>query len=236
MLEVKNITYYYKKKGFHLKDVNLKLEDGYFAVLLGRNGTGKTTLLRTIYKLYEAKSGEILWDGEKISNEKLGKYRRDVAYVEDGNWCIEWQTVEANIELFKNIYDSFDEIALYENLKQFDFGEELKSKKYNELSKGEKMKLQIAFVLARHPKLVIMDEPFANLDPVIKTDLIEVLHRNVMNNEMSVLISTHLVEDITDITDYIGIMDAGEIKAFGDREEMMTQYKADSLREMLRQM
>lgn len=235
MLEVKNIAYYYKRKGFRIHDVNLKLEEGYFAVLLGNNGAGKTTLLRTIYKMYQPKRGEILWNGEKITNRNLHQYRREAAYIEDGNWCMEWQTVLENVEMLKDIYDTFNKTAFYEYLKAFDFGENLMNKKYEDLSKGEQMKFQVAFVLARHPKLVIMDEPFPNLDPVVKTDLIEVLHQNVMNHEMSVLLSTHLVEDITDLTDYIGIMDEGKMKAFGDREEILSLYHSDNLREILRQ-
>lgn len=230
MLEVKNITYHYKKKGFSIENINLKLEDGYFAVLLGENGAGKTTFLRAIYKMYKTKSGEIFWNGEKITNDNLHIYRKDVAYIEDGNWCIDWKTVTENVGLLKDIYSTFDEAVFYENLKCFGFSENLLDRKYRELSTGEQMKFQIAFVLARRPKLVIMDEPFANLDPIVKTDLIEKLHQNVMNNKMSVLLSTHLVEDITDIIDYIGIMNEGKMKAFGDREEILSQYNSESIR------
>lgn len=232
MLEVKNITYHYRKKGFYIDNVSFNLEDRYFAVLLGENGAGKTTLLRAVYKMYKANDGEILWNGEKITNDNLHKYRNDVAYVEDENWCVDWQTVTENVELLKDIYSTFDETAFYDILKKFDFDKNLMNKKYRDLSTGEQMKFQIAFVLARHPKLLIMDEPFANLDPVVKTDLIEMLHKNVMHNEMRVLLSTHLVEDITDITDYIGIMDKGKMKAFGDREEILSQYNSESLREI----
>jgi ABC-2 type transport system ATP-binding protein len=80
---------------------------------------------------------------------------------------------------------------------------------------------------------MILDEPLANLDPVIKVDLMELLHRKAMEDNMGILISTHLVEDISDMVDFIGIMDDGEMKIFGDRESVFETFNSESLRELL---
>lgn len=229
MFEAKGISYYYRKRGFGISDVNLRLEDGYFAVLLGKNGAGKTTLLRTLYQMYAPKKGELFWNGEKITRSNLDRYRTQAAYIEDGDWCISQMSGAENVELFGKLYERFNERDFRENLDRLDAGEHLLEQPYHSLSKGEQMKLQISFVLARDPGLLFMDEPFANLDPVVKTDFMEIFHQRVTQGRMSVLMSTHLLEDVTDIADYIGIMEDGRMRIFADREEALSRCQTENM-------
>lgn len=80
---------------------------------------------------------------------------------------------------------------------------------------------------------MLLDEPMANLDPVIKTELTDILHKQVTEKNMGIIISTHLVDDISDITDYIGIIDDGEMKIWGDRETVFDKYNSKDLKELL---
>ncbi|MBE5959456.1 MAG: ABC transporter ATP-binding protein [Lachnospiraceae bacterium] len=233
MIQLNNVSYSYKKKGFGIHNINLKLEEGYFTTLLGKNGAGKTTLLKNIYMLYKAKEGDVIWGGNKVDLNNLHLFRKDVAIIDDGFKFSTSLTLEENVDFFGMLYESFDRSLFDSYIKQFDLDVDLKNNYFDKLSKGEKVKFQLAFVLARNPKYLIMDEPFANLDPVVKTDLIDIIHRKVMEDGMGVLMSTHLVEDVTDITDFIVVMDNGSIKLSGDRESVLASEKIEGLRELV---
>ncbi|MBD5106134.1 MAG: ABC transporter ATP-binding protein [Lachnospiraceae bacterium] len=233
MLSVKNISYNYSKKGFGIKDINIDLADGYFTTLLGKNGAGKTTLLKLMYKMLLPKSGEIIWNGEEIGPKNLCDFKKDVAYVDDSGWCRESLTLNENVDLFSGMYEQFDTKEFEDYLNKFELDCNLDEKHFSELSKGEQMKYLIAFALARKPKFLIMDEPFTNLDPIVKTDLIEAIHQKVMNDNMGVIMSTHLVEDVSNITDYVVIMEEGKVKLFGDRDTVMTDKSVMSFRELM---
>ena len=117
-----------------------------------------------------------------------------------------------------------------------EFTKEEYTTKFDELSTGKQMQLQLAFALARHPKLLLLDEPMANLDPVVKTDIWELLIRTIEKENISIIISTHLVEEVNDITDYIGLLDNGRLVKFGDREQILNDdlgNKNKNLRELL---
>jgi ABC-2 type transport system ATP-binding protein len=233
MLSVKNIFYSYKKKGFGIKNINIDLEEGYFYTLLGKNGTGKTTLLNVMYKMLLPKSGEVVINGESVGMKNLCEYKKQVAFVDDNGWCSGLLTLKENVDLFSGLYEDFKLDEFEEYLNKFELECDLNQKKYNELSKGEQMKFLVAFALARNPKYLIMDEPFTNLDPIVKTDLIGAIHKKVMDDKMGVIMSTHLVEDVSDITDYVIIMEDGQIKLFGDREKVMSENNIAGLRELM---
>lgn len=232
MIEIKNMNYSVKSfgKSFAIKNVNFKLEDGYIMSLLGRNGSGKTTLLNLIYGVLTMNSGEVLWNDEKVMLSNLHDFHRDVAYAGDIDWCFDSKAVDENIELLKLLYKDFDEGLFEEYIKFFEFKAADREKKYMELSTGKAMQLQLAFALARKPKLLLLDEPMANLDPVIKVDLMELLQKKVMEENMSIIISTHLVDDISDVTDYIGLIEDGVMTEFGDRESIFDKYNVEDLR------
>lgn len=234
MIEVKNLSYKEKKSknGFSINNISFKLEDGYIMSLLGKNGSGKTTLLNLIYGMFKNDSGEVLWNGNVINIDNNYAFRCDVAYVGGEEWCFSSKSADENIELLKYLYTDFD-MELYEKyLKYFELKESDRRKKYSKLSTGQAMLFQIAFALARKPKLVIMDEPMANLDPIIKVDIMELLQKKVEEENMSIIISTHLLEDITDVTDYIGIIENGKMTEFDNREVIFEKYNADGLREV----
>ena len=94
-------------------------------------------------------------------------------------------------------------------------------KKFGLLSTGEKAKVETAFLLARTPKFIILDEPLANIDPVFKTDILQILQRSVADNGTGVLISTHLLDEISEMVDYIYVMKNGQIVKQGDRFELL---------------
>jgi ABC-2 type transport system ATP-binding protein len=234
MLQVKSLNYKVKNAGgsFAIKDVSFDLEDGYMMCLLGRNAAGKTTLLDMIYGMITQDSGEVLWQGRNVW-DNLYEFHKHVAYIGDSNWCFTEKGMDENVAVLSLLYDEFDQKLYDEYIRLFGLTEADRKQAYSDLSTGQKRQFQLAFSLARRPNLMILDEPLANLDPVIKVDLMELLHRKAMEDNMGILISTHLVEDISDMVDFIGIMDDGEMKIFGDRESVFETFNSESLRELL---
>ncbi|MCM1256818.1 MAG: ATP-binding cassette domain-containing protein [Roseburia sp.] len=96
-------------------------------------------------------------------------------------------------------------------------------KPLGEVSTGEKKQIQLAFAMARRPKLLLLDEPGANLDPVFRVSLMDKLQSQIAREELSVILSTHILEDIEDVADYVGVMEEGRMSFFGDRESFPGQ-------------
>ena len=206
MLEVQNLSY--STKTFSMENVSFSLDDGYLMTLLGRNGAGKTTLFDLVYGRIEPLSGKVLWNDIDVTGMKAIFFGSTTQIV-----------------------SHFDEM-----LEMMEFTKEEYTTKFEELSTGKQMQLQLAFALARHPKLLLLDEPMANLDPVVKTDIWELLIRTIEKENISIIISTHLVEEVNDITDYIGLLDNGRLVKFGDREQILNDdlgNKNKNLRELL---
>lgn len=235
MLKSFKLNYHYgitqpKENGFAIKDVFINAEPGYITCLLGKNAAGKTTLLSLLYGMLRPKSGKVSWEGKQINDKTLAAYRRDVAYFGE-TWCSQSLTVNKNVEMLSILYPTFDR-ETFDSLITLAQAEGTLNRRYMDLSAGEKAKVEIAFLLARKPKLIILDEPLANIDPVFKIDILELLQKSVADNGTGVLISTHLIDEISDMVDYIYVLDNGKIVKHGSRFELMGDGEG-TLREVL---
>lgn len=219
MIKLTNLNYKYDKDDFELKDVSLEVEPGYVTVLVGYNGCGKTTLMRNMYGSLIPKSGEIFLDDKKIEFENLADYHKNVAFVGKSLFA-EYYTVEENVELFKNLYDNYDEDMFLNLINKFDLASRIDSK-FGILSRGQKLKVEIAFAISVKPKYLILDEPFAGLDEISKQDIVEILQNRINEENMGVFISTHLLDEIEDIADFIIMMKGGRIIKQGDRDSVI---------------
>ena len=259
MIECSNIHFQYhnKKSSFKIDDISLRIESGYFTCLLGHNGAGKTTLLKLIYGMIMPESGTVAFDGETISYEKqyegkeieasgipigygreelslknLDTYHRICAYIGE-EWCIPFLSVKDNVDTFSVLYPDFDWRLYGSLLKKLDFNEP--DTLYFRLSTGQQMKVQLCFQLARRPKYIILDEPLANLDVVAKRDIIEVLQQGIKEWDMGVIMSTHLLDEISDVVDYIAVMEEGRLCEYGERDEIFAKHDMDSLRDVMKE-
>lgn len=241
MLEAKNIKYRVSRS-FSLSDINISVPEGYLTCLLGKNGAGKSTLMNVLYGCLIPQGGTVSFGGEEIIRRgrksshlnRMTSFHRDAAFIADMKWCVGKMSIDENVSFLRCMYESFDDEEFERIMNVFEFGEGDRKKKYDLLSTGQKMQFQIAFHMARHPKLYLMDEPLANLDPVIKEDILELVRSKISGENASVLMSTHLVEEISDMVDYIGIMENGKMKAFGNRDEISEEFGAESIRELVK--
>lgn len=193
-LSVSNLTKRFG--GFTLDNVSFDLPKGCIMGLIGSNGAGKTTLLKCILGLVNMNSGEIRIFGKDNRTELS---RTDVGAVFDEEVLPRDSTPEQVAKIVSLLFDTWDDELYREMCQRFD----IPMKKIKHLSKGMKVKLQIALAFAHRPKLLIMDEPAAGLDPAAREELYDLFAEFISDGERSVVVSTHLTDDLDRIADYI---------------------------------
>ncbi|WP_026835530.1 ATP-binding cassette domain-containing protein [Eubacterium xylanophilum] len=234
MIEASNICYSMvsRHKSFEIKDLNISLSRGYVTCLVGHNGAGKTTIMSLLYGMKRQNSGEVRFNGEIISPENIEKYREKVAFV-GGKWCVPHMTVEENITMLSMLYEDFSKEKYDECLRLFE-AEHLSDKVFEEMSTGEKKKVELAFCIARNPEFMFLDEPYANIDPVVRKKMDDIIVSLARKNNVGVLVSTHLIDEINDMVDYVAIVENGMLVDYEDREEILEKYEASNLREAVK--
>ncbi len=217
LLECKNLCKNYDEKQV-LKDVNLKVYGGKIIGLLGKNGTGKTTLIKLINDLLTPTSGEVLIEGKKPGVES----KEIIAYLPERTYLDKGMTVKEAIKYFKEFYKSFDETKAYKLLKDLDLDENTKISK---MSKGMQEKLQLILVMSRDAKLYILDEPLGGVDPATRDYILDTILSN-FSEGASVIISTHLISDIERILDEVIFIDKGKIVLTSSADELRNKENA----------
>ncbi|MDD2397029.1 MAG: ABC transporter ATP-binding protein [Tissierellia bacterium] len=216
MLTINNLS---KKFGDFqvLEDININAEKGQIYGLVGSNGCGKTTTLKHIMKVYKQDEGYITFDGEEVDeNSGIIKY---FYYVQDTLYFPYQYTLNKLFHYEKLMYNMSEEKFEY-LLKYFNID---KNKVLNKMSKGQKKQAAFILSIAAQPKLLLLDEIVDGLDAVIKRKFWDVLIKEVMDNEMTVIISSHDLKELDNICDKVGIMHEGKIL----REENLEKMKED---------
>ena len=226
LLECLNINKSYGNKQI-LKDINLKIPKGKIIGLLGKNGTGKSTLIKLVNDLLTPDSGKILINGKKIGVES----KKVISYLPERTYLDKSMTVDKVIKYFSEFYDNFDEEKARKLLKDLDLDT---TKKLSKMSKGMQEKVQLVLVMSRNADLYILDEPLGGVDPATRDYILDTILNN-FNEGASVIISTHLIADIERILDEVIFIDKGEIILQSDSDELRTKENA-SIDEIFRRM
>ena len=188
---------------FLLDHVSFTMESGYFYVLAGVNGSGKTTLLDCL-------SGAALSSAPGFTGDaRLGglSLRQDPEGLTYGAFYPDWSVKEYSSWLMRLGVDA--------------------SKRVFQLSKGEFMKMQICFALAHHPDFLFLDEPLEGFDPVFRREFLELLGE-LLEQDMGILLSTHITEDVDRLADYVLILENGQLAANATKEELSDRYASVS--------
>lgn len=190
-----------------LNNVNASFESGHIYGLSGRNSSGKSVFLKILCGLYKVTTGEILFDQKSYDKDNL--YLLNMrAIIEKPNFFPELTGYE-NLELLARIQNKIGKTEIEEALKKVNLYEE-KDKRYSEYSLGMKQKLGIAQVLMEDPDIIILDEPFNGIENESVKKISRILKEEKEKGKL-IIISTHIKEDLDNLSDFIYYFDAGEV-------------------------
>lgn len=226
LLEIKNLYKNYGEKQV-LNNITLTVPRGKIIGLLGKNGTGKTTLIKLINGLLTPTEGEIIFEGEKIGPQS----KLNIAYLPERTYLDKSMTINETLKFFKEFYSNFDIDKAKDLLKKLDLDE---NQKIIKMSKGMQEKVQLVLVMSRKTDLYILDEPLGGTDPATRDYILDTILTN-FNEGASIIISTHLISDIERILDEVIFIDKGEIKLISDADELRNKENA-SIDENFRRM
>lgn len=219
ILELKNVTKKYK--GFTLDNISLSLFPGFTMGIIGPNGAGKTTTIRIIMDMVKADRGMVKVFG-KENRKFIREIKNRIGYVgEEQNFYLD-KTVSWTGRFVSRFYRKWDTNLFESLLSRFSIS---RSKKIRELSKGMKVKLSLALALSHDPELIILDEPTAGLDPIIRRELLELLRKIPDNGDKSVLISSHITDDIARTADVVCFIVEGKIVLSSPKDDLLDQWK-----------
>ena len=217
LLECKHLCKSFDGKQI-LKDINLKIPKGKIIGLLGKNGTGKSTLIKLINDLLTPTSGEVLINGEKPGI----KSKEVISYLPERTYLDRDMTVKEAIKYFEEFYKNFDKEKAIKLLKDLDLDID---KKISKMSKGMQEKLQLILVMSRNAEIYILDEPLGGVDPATRDYILDTILSNFCEGA-SVIISTHLISDIERILDEVIFIDKGKIILTSSADELRNKENA----------
>lgn len=218
VIELKNVTKNYGD--FVLEDVTFSIPEGSVCGFIGQNGAGKTTTINLILDIIRRDSGEIRMFGESIDTDSA-RLREDVGVVFDEMGFHEFMTGRDINIMMKNIYKNWDEQAFFDYMKKFSLPTK---KKCGAFSRGMRMKLQIAVALSHHAKLLIMDEPTSGLDPIVRNEMIEIFREFVVEEDHTILLSSHITGDLEKLADEVVFINGGKIVLSGNKDEILEMH------------
>ena len=226
LLECKNLCKDFGKKKV-LKNVNLVIPRGKIIGLLGKNGTGKTTLIKLINDLLVPTRGEVLINGKYVGVES----KKIISYLPERTYLDKSMTVLETVKYFEEFYDNFDSKKARNLIKDLDL--DINSK-LSKMSKGMQEKVQLVLVMSRRADLYILDEPLGGVDPATRDYILDTILSN-FNEGASVIISTHLISDIERILDEVIFIDKGKIILTSD-SDLLREKEKSSIDEIFRRM
>ncbi len=215
-IELRNVRK--ERRNKTIGPLTLNLPQGYITALVGQNGSGKTTLLHMLLQLTNPDEGEIHWFENKHERGLPLELRQAIAYVpeitltEENHW-----TAEDAARFRSHWYPLWDNAYLEELLTKFEVPRNIT---LGRMSKGERRKFEIAAALAARPSLLLLDEPSAGLDPFAWKMMIEMLIRYMDESNATIIMSTHIVEEVRRLADYIVLMHQGQVLGVAEKDSL----------------
>lgn len=204
-----------------LHDVGFTVPEGALYALLGPNGSGKTTLLQILAGLRRAQGGEVTVMGSASTAVTI-RQRARMSYIAEGQRLPGWMRLEQLEAYLAPLYPTWDPALANDLRARFALDPR---RKVGTLSRGEHMKAAMLCALAPKPRLLLMDEPFTGMDPVVKDDLVHGLLESAGSEGWTAVISSHDVAELEMLTDWVGFLDHGRMRLSDDRERLRARFK-----------
>lgn len=225
LIEICGLNKSYGKKEV-LKNVEMMAERGQIIGLLGPNGSGKTTMLKIMTGMLKDYQGVVKIDGKNIGPET----KEIVSYLPDEPYFSDWMKVKDVLSIFEDMYHDFDKAKCQRIMDKFKIDASMRIKS---MSKGTKEKFQLALVMSRKAKIIIMDEPIGGVDPAAREVILDTILENYDENQM-ILIATHLIADIERVFSNVVFIKEGKIVLDKD-VETLRQETGKSVDELFRE-
>lgn len=205
---------------FELDIPRLAIKKGYITGFIGENGSGKTTTMRLMMDMLIPDSGEIEIEGVNVRN-KGKEVKQEIGFVGEPTGFPEESKLKDIKRMFAPFYNNWDEKLFETYSKKFHL---ILQKKYKELSTGQKKQFDLVMALSHRPKLIVLDEPTAGLDPVVRNEILDILMEHMQSEEVTIFYSTHITQDLEKAGDYIVYIKDGSIKFNIELSILLEEY------------
>ena len=206
--------------GFAIENLNLSIPQGGIMGFIGANGAGKTTTIYSILNIIPVDAGRIRIFGKDYKKDEQ-EIKQDIGVVFDEMGYHEIMTPLQINRMMKSIYHNWSETEFAKYLERFGLPYK---KRCGTFSRGMRMKLQIAVALSHGAKLLIMDEPTSGLDPVVRNEMLDIFQEFVEEEDHTILLSSHIIEDLERIADEIAFIDKGRILLADNKDVILEQH------------
>lgn len=217
--ELKNVSKRYSE--FHLENLSLQLPVGQVMGLVGVNGAGKSTTLRLLLGLIQPDAGSVDVLGCRLPEQQV-LAKENIGFASDDMRLYKAENLRWHMQFIQSIFPSWDQTYAEHLLSVFDLNAEQKLKGF---SHGQRVKACLLLVLARKPKLVILDEPTTGLDPVAREEVLSELAEILRDENRSVLFSSHNTQDIEQLSDSITFLHKGKLLDSQDKETYLERWR-----------
>lgn len=226
-IETKNLTKKYKEK-IAVNELNLEIEENILFSLLGVNGAGKSTTIKMLSTLIKPTSGDIYINGLDVKSD-TNKIREIINVSPQETAVAKNLTVKENLEFMAGVYEIKNkEEKIAELIKVFKL-KDVVNQKAKTLSGGYQRRLSIALALINDPKILFLDEPTLGLDVIARRELWNIIEH--LKEKMTIILTTHYMEEAENLSDLIGIMNKGKLITYGTKEELMSKTNTKSTEE-----
>jgi ABC-2 type transport system ATP-binding protein len=222
--EIKDLVKTYP--GFQLGPLDLELEPGTVLGYIGPNASGKTTTFHCMTRLVRPNGGSVEIFGRPNDPEQPA-WKLDIGYVGDKHLFFERWTGETNLRFRSRFYPEWSPRRASELAKRFDLPLDKKAK---DLSSGNRVKLSLVSALAHSPRLLLLDEPTAGLDPVVRTEVLDTLFEILESGESSIFYATHILSDISRLADELAFLAKGKVVERHTKDDLLERWRRISFR------
>jgi len=217
-IAIQNLSKSYKD--FQLDNISFNLPEGHIMGLVGPNGSGKTTLIKVLMNIVMKDSGTVeIFGKDPQHHEEIIK--RQIGFVSDqpDHYC--HLTLKELKNMISPFYETWDEAEFQRLIRKFNLP---LNKLIKKLSKGKQVQGAIVLALSHHARLLVMDEPTAGLDPIIRRELLDFLRISMEDEKLSILFSTHITSDIERVSDYITLISNGKLIFSETKDDLMQRH------------